>query len=105
MPMTQDEVISGEMVGPVGPRKLYLIPGKIMGTHLPQTLVALDERELEEYRQVYTLIIELGTAHPDLAEGVEWEVYNIRRRDIANLPRNPLGKKGTDEVDSGLQHG
>jgi hypothetical protein len=101
MPMTKDEVIGGEteIIRPVGSRKLYLIPGKVLGMHLPQTLVALDEEGLEEYKQFYTLIIEIGDAHPDLAPGIEWEVYNIRRIDITELPGNPTRKKGQNEMD------
>jgi hypothetical protein len=103
MPMTQEEVISGEteILEPHGPRKLYLIPGKMMGTHLPQTLVALDEEELEEYKLFYTLIIEIGDAHPDLARGIEWECYGIRRTDITSLPGHPL-RKTENKVDTGV---
>jgi hypothetical protein len=101
MPMTQKEVLQGEIIRPPGPRKLYLIPGKTMGMHIPQTLVALDENELEEHKRFYSLIIEIGDAHPDLAHGIEWEVYGIRGIDIWDLPGNPpRKKKGEHEVDS-----
>lgn len=100
MPLTQKEILESEMVGPHSPRKLYLIPGKTMGMHVPQTLVALNEKELEEHKRIFTLVIEIGTAHPDLAIGIEWEVLGIRRLDIAGLPGNPIRRKGEHEVDS-----
>lgn len=101
MPMTRDELIQGgvEIIRPPGSRKLYLIPGEIMGMKVPQTLVALDEREFEEYKKSHPLIVELGTAHPDLAVGIEWEVTGIRRLDIVNLPGHPLRKKDDNEMD------
>jgi hypothetical protein len=103
MPLTQREILEGEIIIPPGPRKLYLIPGKMMGMHLPQTLVSLTEKELEECKRIYALVIEIGDAHPDLALGIEWEVYGIRRIDIAELPGNPMRRKGENEMDSGIQ--
>jgi hypothetical protein len=73
-----------------------------MGMGIPYTLVALDEKELEEYARFHTLIMELGHAHPDLAPGIEWEVYGVRRFDIAELPGNPSRKQGEHEVDQGI---
>ena len=107
MPMTQEELLLGEMeiIRPPGPRKLYLIPGETMGMHIPQTLVSLNEQEFEEYKKSNTVIIELGDAHPDLVPGVEWEVTGIRRLDIANLPGHPLRKKDDNEMDSEFQSG
>ena len=108
MPMTQDELIQGgmvEIIRPPGSRKLYLIPGETMGMKIPQTLVALTEQEFEEYKQAHNVIIELGTAHPDLMVGIEWDVTGIRRLDIANLPGHPMRKKDDDEMDSGFQYG
>lgn len=104
MPMTTDEIVQGEVevIRPVGHRKLYLIPGKTCGTHIPQTLVALDERQLEDYKEIYTIVVEIGDAHPDLAEGIEWEVYGIRRIDTANLPGYPMRKRSDDAVDTGV---
>lgn len=105
MPLTEKEVLEGEfeVIRPPGPRKLYLIPGKTMGMQVPQTLVALDENELEEYKKFYALIIEIGTAHADLASGIEWEVYGVRRIDIANLPGNLLmRKRGENETNPEL---
>ena len=93
MPMTSEKILHVEIDRSPGLRKLYLIPDKTMGMHIPQTLVALDEKELEEYKRLYTLVVEIGDAHPDLAHGVEWKVFGIRRLDIADLPGNPMRKK------------
>ena len=102
MPLTQEKIHVGEMVEPSGLKKLYLIPGELLGMHIPQRLVALNERELEEYKQLHKVIIELGTAHPDLAAGVEWDVTGIRRLDIAKLPGHPMREKDDNEINDGV---
>jgi hypothetical protein len=94
--LTQEQIIQGEMelIEPSGPKKLYLIPGKVMGMHVPMTLVSLDSRDLEKYRRLHSMVLEIGDAHPDLPEGIEWEVRGIRRVDVVNLPGSVTAKKG-----------
>ena len=100
MPMTQDELLKGDFVMPSGLRKLYLVPGEELGLQIPQTMVALDEEELEEYKQIHPVVIEVGDAHPGLAKGIEWEVRHIRRLDLVNLPGYLPKENGGHETDT-----
>jgi hypothetical protein len=97
--MTQDELLKGDFIVPTGPRRLYLVPGEELGLSIPQTMVALDEKELEEYKRAHPVVIEIGIANEDLAVGIEWEVRGIRRLDLVNLPGYLPKENGDHEAD------
>jgi len=95
--------IKPEILSPELPRKLYIVLGSSMGMHIPQTMVSLNALELENYRKFNTVVLEIGDAHPDLAEGIEWSVTGIRRKDLADLPDHPCKKRGAHAAHPGIQ--